>query len=204
MKAFIFCVFAVTTFTIAIAGPLSSRSVNCNGRKYALTVNNWNEINADKSMKGFWDGGTDAEGVKWPGASSYDDLKQFTTLLGTKLQNKPTWNRSGLPFETSCDAEPCTAIALASVINLHKWISTLYEGINIGQEDASNYAFNIATDFVKPKDKPSVWFKDLFAGIAAAAASAYSQALVNFADQARQGLEVANNQILNSADDTTP
>ncbi|KAL8838836.1 MAG: hypothetical protein Q9170_001958 [Blastenia crenularia] len=212
MKALIIAISTSTVLTTA--GPLSGRAVNCNGRKFDLTVDNWNSINADQSMKAFWDGGTDAEGVTWPGASSYSDPKQFTSLL---------------------------------VINLHKWMSVLYEGINIGQEDASNYAFNIAKDFVKPKDKPNVGFKDLFAGIAATlgilggipatknspwvkgatvvssligtelnnhlkgpdaednfqAASAFSLAIADFAGQARQGLEVANNQILNSADDTT-
>ena len=99
-------------------------------------------------------------------------------------------------------------LALASVINLHKWLSTVYVssmilqvwprplmhdlppkgGINIGEEDATTYAFQIATDFVKPKDKPNVWFKDLFAGIAAAVS--FGEAIQGFclADNAQLGI----------------
>ncbi|KAL8804126.1 MAG: hypothetical protein Q9182_002759 [Xanthomendoza sp. 2 TL-2023] len=248
------------------ASVLSPRAVNCNGRKFKLTVENWKDIKADESIRAFWEGKRDAEDVKWPGAHSYSQPKEFTTLLGTKLQNKPTWSCSGLPLEITCDAEPCTAIgrynkagemvsepsrwgllALYSVMNLHRWISQIYEGINIGQQGASNAAFGIATDFSKPKEEPNLWFKDLFAAVSSMlgslgsipgtsfgpavnganavqgligteiglhlkgppvdqnfqTASQFSKAIRMFADQARQGLEVANNRILNSADDTT-
>ncbi|KAL8810625.1 MAG: hypothetical protein Q9200_002417 [Gallowayella weberi] len=262
-----------TSFTAIIglvvattASVLSPRAVNCNGRKFALTVDNWNEIKADKSIRAFWEGKRDAEDVKWPGAESYRQPKEFTPLLGTKLQNKPTWSCSGLPFESACEAEPCTAIgrynkagemvsepsrwgllALHSVMNLHRWISRIYQGISLGQLGASSAAFGIATDFAKPEEKPNVLFKDLFGAASAMLgvlgsipgtsfgpvvngvnsvqgfigteiglhlngppvdqnfqiASQYSKAIEMFADQARKGLEVANNRILNSADDTT-
>lgn len=108
MRAVAASILGLIVATTAIA--LTPRAVNCNGRKFELSVDNWNKIKADESIRAFWEGGTDAEGVNWPGAASYRQPKEFTTLLGRELQNKPTWSCSGLPFEVSCDAEPCTGM----------------------------------------------------------------------------------------------
>lgn len=103
---------AFLLIALATATTLPKRAVNCNGRKFDLSVDNWNKINADKSLRAFWRGGTDEEGVEWPGAASYRQAPEFTNLLGSKLQNKNSWNCSGLPFETSCDAEPCNSMLM--------------------------------------------------------------------------------------------
>ncbi|KAL8763556.1 MAG: hypothetical protein Q9184_000682 [Pyrenodesmia sp. 2 TL-2023] len=49
---------------------------NCNSRQFDLTMDNRNKINANRAL---WPGGTDEEGVERPGASSYKQLKGFTT-----------------------------------------------------------------------------------------------------------------------------
>ncbi|KAI4238484.1 MAG: hypothetical protein LQ349_001062, partial [Xanthoria aureola] len=138
------------------ASVLTPRAANCGAKSFDLTVENWK---------------------KQP--------KEFTTLLGRKLQNKGGWTCSGVPFDASCDAEGCNEIgrrnkagemvsppshwgvlALNSVINLHRWILKIYHKYRT--TSASSAAFSIATDFVKLKDNPNVGFKDLFAGAAAA------------------------------------
>ncbi|KAI4220181.1 MAG: hypothetical protein L6R36_007801 [Xanthoria steineri] len=168
------------------AAVLAPRAANCGAKSFDLTVENWKRWNVDKSIRAFWKGGVDAEDVEWPGADSYRQPKEFTNLLGSKLQNKGGWTCSGVPFDASCDAEGCEEIgrrdkggnmvsppshwgvlALHSVINLHVWMVKIYDGINDGQVGASSAAFNIATDFVKPKDNPNVGFQDVFAGAAA-------------------------------------
>ncbi|KAI4261145.1 MAG: hypothetical protein L6R42_003652 [Xanthoria sp. 1 TBL-2021] len=225
---------------VTSATVLVPRAVNCNGRSFDLTVDNWNKLKVDESIRAFWQGGTDAEGVEWPGAESYRQPKEFTTLLGRKLQNKGAWTCSGLPFDASCDAEPCSEIGRYNKAGK-------MNGIGIGQEAASEYASQIALDFVKPKEEPKLWFKDLFAAAAAAfgilgalpaascqpwvsganavagligtevglhlkgpteernfqTASTFALAIEQFSKQARESLEVANNLILNSANDAT-
>ena len=91
---------------LAFAG-FAYATTNCNSRDFDLTPDNWNSINADKSLEAFWDGGTDGEGNKWKGASSYGKPNEFTTQLGKQLENKNTWSCSGLPYEDNCDPERC-------------------------------------------------------------------------------------------------
>ena len=93
---------------VTTASVLSPRAVNCNGDSFDLTVENWNKLKVDESIRAFWDGGKDAEGVDWPGVNTYGSPRAFTTMLGTRLQNKGVWTCSGMPFDGRCDAEPCT------------------------------------------------------------------------------------------------
>lgn len=90
------------------ASIITPRAVNCNGRGFDLTVENWNKLRVDESIRAFWDGGKDAEDVNWPRADTYGSSRAFTTMLGARLQNKGVWNCSGMPFNGRCDAEPCT------------------------------------------------------------------------------------------------
>ncbi|CAO1604297.1 hypothetical protein XANCAGTX0491_007856 [Xanthoria calcicola] len=154
------------------ASVLTPRATNYRAKSFDLTVENWKKWNVDKRIRAFWEGGVDAEDVEWPGAESYRQPKEFTTLLGRKLQNKGGWTCSGVPFDASCDAEGCNEIgrrnkagemvsppshwgvlALNSVINLHRWILKIYHKYRT--TSASSAAFSIATDFVKPKDNPN-------------------------------------------------
>ena len=93
------------------ASVITPRAVNCNGDAFDLTVENWNKLRVDESIRAFWDGGKDAEGVDWPGADTYRSPRAFATMLGTRLQNKGVWTCSGMPFDGRCDAEPCTGMS---------------------------------------------------------------------------------------------
>lgn len=41
----------------------SLAATNCNGRDFELSIDNWKSINADQSLRAFWNGGKDGEGV---------------------------------------------------------------------------------------------------------------------------------------------
>ncbi|KAL8850888.1 MAG: hypothetical protein Q9221_004201 [Calogaya cf. arnoldii] len=208
MKTLAAPILALTVITTPSV--LTPRAVNCNGQGFELSVENWKKLKVDASIRAFWHGGEDAEGVTWPGADSYRQPKKFTTLLGTNVQNKDGWT----------------------------YAMQNHNGIGIGQQGADSAAFGIATDFVEPKKEPDIWFKHAFASAAAAlgilgslpatawtgwfnganavrglidaeinanlkgptcTASAFSSAIQLFAKQARESLESANTQILDNA-----
>ncbi len=101
-----------TSLTLNCAFGALASAVSCIDSEFALTVQNWNAINADASMKAFWDGGADNEGVSWSGAPGYGGDEQpdlFTTQLGIQLQNMNTWNCSGLPDATDCTPQNCNS-----------------------------------------------------------------------------------------------
>ncbi|KAL9633100.1 MAG: hypothetical protein Q9204_003536 [Flavoplaca sp. TL-2023a] len=181
MKASAAPILAIIVATAASV--ITPRAVNCNGDAFDLTVENWNKHRVDESIRAFWDEGKDAEGVDWPGADTYGSPRAFTTMLGTRLQNKGVWTCSGMPFDGRCDAEPCTEIgrynkagkmvdgpsrwgvfALNSVINLHRWLSDIWEGVDTGQKRANSIVFSAAKDFVKPDEKLNVGAKSILAG----------------------------------------
>ncbi|KAL8869615.1 MAG: hypothetical protein Q9174_004144 [Haloplaca sp. 1 TL-2023] len=159
---------------VTTASVLTPRAVNCvDDPKYELSIKNWNRAKADDSLRAFWHGGEDAEGVKWPGAKSYGEALEFTTILGRRLQDKGTFSCSGLGSENDCVVERCTRIgkrnkkgervgdpsrwgllALHSVSNLHEWLTLLYGAIESGKGDADPVALRVATDFVEPAKQP--------------------------------------------------
>ncbi|KAL8982082.1 MAG: hypothetical protein Q9205_003308 [Flavoplaca limonia] len=181
MKASAAPILAIIVATAASV--ITPRAINCNGDAFDLTVENWNKLRVDESIRAFWDGGKDAEGVDWPGADTYGSPRAFTTMLGTRLQNKGVWTCSGMPFDGRCDAEPCTEIgrynkagkmvdgpsrrgvfALNSVINLHRWLSDIWQGVETGQKSANSVVFSAAKDFVKPDEKLNVGAKSILDG----------------------------------------
>lgn len=93
------------------ASVLTPRASNCNGAGYKPTVENWKDAKVDRSLRAFWDGGKDAEGVDWPGANQYGNPRQFASMLGTRLQNSAVWSCSKLPSDVKCTVERCTGMS---------------------------------------------------------------------------------------------
>ncbi|CAO1599069.1 hypothetical protein XANCAGTX0491_002815 [Xanthoria calcicola] len=165
------------------ASVLTPRASNCNGAGYKPTVENWKDAKVDRSLRAFWDGGKDAEGVDWPGANQYGNPRQFASMLGTRLQNSAVWSCSKLPSDVKCTVERCTEIgrrnrggnmvgdpsrwgilALESVLNLHTWFSDIWNGLRDGQQGATSVVFKAAQDFVKPDSKVNADIKSIVAG----------------------------------------
>ncbi|KAL8881618.1 MAG: hypothetical protein Q9198_001212 [Flavoplaca austrocitrina] len=238
MKASAAPILAIIVATAASV--ITPRAVNCNGDAFDLTVENWNKLRVDESIRAFWDGGKDAEGVDWPGADTYGSPRAFTTMLGTRLQNKGVWTCSGMPFDGRCDAEPCTEIgrynkagkmvdgpsrwgvlALNSVINLHRWLSDIWQGVETGQKSANSVVFRAAKDLgllgavpatavLTNVANPSVGLLSATLGIHLRSstgernfetADAFSRVIESFAQQTRDNLIEANSEILDSAND---
>ncbi|KAL8994980.1 MAG: hypothetical protein Q9169_005199 [Polycauliona sp. 2 TL-2023] len=187
-----FAAAAILGLTVTTtASVLSRRAANCNRKgDETLTVKNWNKIKADDSILAWWHGGTDAEGVRWPGADRYAKTdktpKRFTTMLGSRLVNQKAddWSCSAFPSDDKCETERCTEIgrydgdgkmvsepsewgflALHSVVNLHRWLSDIWEGVDIGQSGANSVVFSAAKD--RPGAKLNVGLKTALAGASA-------------------------------------
>ncbi|KAL8957082.1 MAG: hypothetical protein Q9183_006152, partial [Haloplaca sp. 2 TL-2023] len=116
-------------------------------------------------------------------------------------------------------------LALNSIINLHKWLALVHTAVNTGQGVASPLALSVATDFGIAGALPAARWQPWAAGANAVqslvgtqlglklkgptapqnfqTADSFARAIGAFADQARQGLQVASDKILNSADDFT-
>ncbi|KAI4276848.1 MAG: hypothetical protein LQ337_002195 [Flavoplaca oasis] len=181
------------------ASIITPRAVNCNGRGFDLTVENWNKLRVDESIRAFWDGGKDAEDVNWPRADTYGSSRAFTTMLGARLQNKGVWNCSD---------------AMQNLVQ---------EGVETGQKSANSVVFSAAKHFVKPDEKLNVEAKTILAawpsrggashgrpkpmspillgGRNFETADAFSRAIESFAQQTRDNLQEANSEILDSAND---
>ncbi|KAL8647808.1 MAG: hypothetical protein Q9226_006275 [Calogaya cf. arnoldii] len=196
--------FAAATISVLVvattAAVLSPRAPgNCNDKgKETLTVKNWKQLEVDKSIRAWWNGGKDAEDVEWPGADRYkkidDTPKRFTTMLGSRLQNKKadSWSCVNLG-QADAGSAVFSAAEDLGVLGAIPGLGNVATIANLANPFVSGVSAQLGLHL--PAESDDSTFKT---------AAAFSQAIERYTKQTRDGLVQANRDMLDSADDTMP